>query len=225
MAKWSDIIDNRRTISCCQLDGIIHVLDFSKVGHNTHCGITVKRDGRDGRLLRLQRPEDITCPLCVQEYSQYLNTQYDTVIKAIKVLRRRVAEIRDALVHFQKEPGITREGFYAVLEKITAPIDGDVAQGRPREGHYTQCKGCGKTIYVRPYREKKDGNYCKECTNKLFRPPTRVKGGGRTKAGLQVGLSEKSRCPKCGTKTLERDGTDLHCWACGHIVYHVFTEN
>lgn len=222
MAKWSDIIDNRRTISCCRLNDTIHILDFSRVGHNTYCGITVEKDDY---LFLLQRPEDITCSLCVQEYSQHLNTEYDTTIKAIKVLRRRTAEIRDALVCFQKDPCITKEGFHAILEKVTTPIDGDVAQGRPRKGHYTQCKGCGKTIYVRPYRENKDGNYCKECANKSFRPPTRVKGGGRTQAGLQAGLSEKDRCPKCGTKTLERDGTELHCWLCGHIIYHVFSDN
>lgn len=37
-------------------------------------------------------------------------------------------------------------------------------------------------------------------------------------------LTEKSRCPKCGTRTLERDGTDLHCWTCGHIIYYVYPE-
>ena len=35
-------------------------------------------------------------------------------------------------------------------------------------------------------------------------------------------LTTNSRCPKCGTRTLERDGTDLHCWGCGHIIYYVF---
>ena len=35
-------------------------------------------------------------------------------------------------------------------------------------------------------------------------------------------LSEQDRCPKCETKTLERDGTDLHCWGCGHTVYYAF---
>lgn len=40
-----------------------------------------------------------------------------------------------------------------------------------------------------------------------------------------ISIDENSRCPKCGTKTLERDGTDLHCWACGHIIYHVFGRN
>ena len=38
-------------------------------------------------------------------------------------------------------------------------------------------------------------------------------------------LTEKSRCPKCGLKALERDGTDLHCWSCGKIFYYVFTES
>jgi predicted RNA-binding Zn-ribbon protein involved in translation (DUF1610 family) len=30
------------------------------------------------------------------------------------------------------------------------------------------------------------------------------------------------RCPKCGTRTIQRDGTDLHCWACGHVIYNAF---
>jgi len=38
-------------------------------------------------------------------------------------------------------------------------------------------------------------------------------------------LTANSKCPKCGTRTLERDGTDLHCWGCGHIIYHVYPEN
>lgn len=37
-------------------------------------------------------------------------------------------------------------------------------------------------------------------------------------------LTVNSKCPKCGTRTLEKDGTDLHCWTCGHIVYYVFGE-
>lgn len=29
-------------------------------------------------------------------------------------------------------------------------------------------------------------------------------------------LSEKDKCPKCGTRTLERDSEgDIHCWGCG----------
>lgn len=35
---------------------------------------------------------------------------------------------------------------------------------------------------------------------------------------------EQVSCPKCGTKTMERDGADLHCWACGHTIYNVFTR-
>lgn len=42
--------------------------------------------------------------------------------------------------------------------------------------------------------------------------------------GRDMQHPEKGRCSKCGTRTLERDGTDLHCWGCGHIVYYVFDE-
>lgn len=39
------------------------------------------------------------------------------------------------------------------------------------------------------------------------------------------GLTTNSKCPKCGSRTLERDDTDLHCWTCGHTSYYVFSEN
>jgi NADH pyrophosphatase NudC (nudix superfamily) len=40
----------------------------------------------------------------------------------------------------------------------------------------------------------------------------------------QQKLDTNSKCPKCGTRTLEQDGGDLHCWACGHIIYRVFDK-
>jgi len=49
----------------------------------------------------------------------------------------------------------------------------------------------------------------------------------KTRWGKQdnsLGFTTNSKCPKCGTRALERDGTDLHCWGCGHIIYHVFEE-
>lgn len=52
--------------------------------------------------------------------------------------------------------------------------------------------------------------------------PVLVGDDGEGETGKHSGLSETSQCPKCGTKTLEREGTDLHCWLCGHIVYYVF---
>lgn len=39
-----------------------------------------------------------------------------------------------------------------------------------------------------------------------------------------LGLTTNSKCPQCGARALEQDGTDLHCWACGHIIYYVFAE-
>lgn len=37
-------------------------------------------------------------------------------------------------------------------------------------------------------------------------------------------LTTNSKCPKCGLRALEKDGTDLHCWSCGEIIYYVFEE-
>jgi hypothetical protein len=34
-------------------------------------------------------------------------------------------------------------------------------------------------------------------------------------------LTDDSKCPKCGLKTLEKDGEDLHCWSCGTTFYHI----
>jgi hypothetical protein len=44
---------------------------------------------------------------------------------------------------------------------------------------------------------------------------------------VQYKLESLSKYPQewIRAKTLEKDGTDLHCWACGHIIYKVMELN
>jgi len=85
--------------------------------------------------------------------------------------------------------------------------------GRPRKGEFRECVGCGREIYVRPYRLKDPRRlcFCRECTNKLFQPPIKLKGGERRKAGF--------RCPKCGSSHIYKIEDGFQCFICSKIIY------
>ena len=213
--KWRDIVDKRRVIPCVTLNGVKHIIRRRKGGgyYLSYCG---KLGVKSKLLAFLQKPEDIDCSDCAKEYINELRPEYDELIRTITQLRNEALSIRDTLEGFEKQ--------HEPLDNKSAPSPHESKLGnllgRPQEGKYKKCKGCEKSIYVRPFRDREDGNYCKTCANKMFQPPVRVKGDERA----ECGISERSRCPKCRVKSFERDGTDLHCWMCGHIIYHVFAE-
>lgn len=75
--------------------------------------------------------------------------------------------------------------------------------GRPKVLPDQYCKECGKAIDVRPYRRKQGGgNYCRECSEKLFKPPTPVwKDGQRVKKEGAIVVAEANSVKVPSTPT------------------------